>query len=143
MRARRTVAAAAAGLLAVLLLAHESPSELARRVEFLKRFSSRDLAVRRLGGSSAAFDRAFFRFVESARRTLPIGCPGVALYAPGPDLQHLYLASYVLAPLPVRLAPPAVPAGWIAAVYGSARPPGWTVVREIPGGALLKAAPSP
>jgi hypothetical protein len=143
MRARRGVAAAAAGLLATLLLLHESPGELARRLEFLERYSPRELAVRRLGGSSAAFDRAFFRFVESARRTLPTGCPGVALYAPAADLRHLYLASYVLAPVPVRLAPGVLPAGWIAAIYGPARPAGWRLVREIPGGALLEGGPSP
>jgi hypothetical protein len=143
MRARRSVAATAAGLLAVLLLAANSPRELAHRWEVVERFSRRELAVRRLGGSSAAFDRAFFRFVEAAHRTLPPACAGVALYAPAPGPPELYLASYVLAPVPVRLAPPSVPPGWIAAVYGAARPPGWVLVRSLPGGALMKPAAHP
>jgi hypothetical protein len=145
MRARRSIAAAAAaGLLALLVFRRNSPEELARRVEFLERFSGREAAVRRLGGSSAAFDRAFFRFIESARRTLPSGCAGVALYTPAPGESQLYLACYVLAPVPVRMAPRPVPRGWTAAIYGpAARPPGWTVVRKIPGGVLMRPESRP
>lgn len=143
MRIRASIAAVAAGLLAILLLLANSPSELARRLVYLERFSGRDPAVRRLGGSSAAFDRGFFRFIESARRTLPPGCAGVALYTPVSGESQLYLASYVLAPVAVRLMPDPPPPGWIAAVYGPARPPGWRVVRELPGGVLMQPGPRP
>ena len=118
-----------------MLAARQSPAELARRARVMTRFANVEPATRRLGGSSAAFDRGFYRFVESARRTLPRGCAGVALDVPAAGPQHLYLASYVLAPLPVRLGGP-VPPGWIVAVYGR-RPAASGAVREIPGGALL------
>jgi hypothetical protein len=66
----------------------------------------------------------------------------VALYAPGKTPEEIYPEAYQLAPLPVRVAPAAVPPGWIAAVYGAdSAPAGWLVVRRLPGGVL--AAPPP
>jgi hypothetical protein len=122
----------------VLLLARVSPAEIRERLRTAVRFSRVEVATRRLGGSSTAFDRGFYRFVESARRTLPAGTPGIALFVPSGTSAHLYLAAYTLAPVPVRLEPEAVPEGWIAAVYGRVRPQGATVIRELPGGALLR-----
>ncbi|MCA1580187.1 MAG: hypothetical protein LC796_02105 [Acidobacteria bacterium] len=65
----------------------------------------------------------------------------MALFAPGADESAFYLAVYEFAPLPVRLNPPSVSPGWLAAVYGAGRPPGWTAVRELPGGVLMQAPP--
>ncbi len=133
---RAAAAAGATGLLALLLLARNPPAELVRRVRFLRRTAALEPARRRLAGSSAAFDRPLFAFLESVRRTLPPSAAGVGLYVPHPSEAALYLAAYELAPRPVRLAPDPLPAGWVAAVYGPA-PQGWTVVRTLPGGALL------
>ena len=137
-RARRLAATAAALALAVQLVARNPPSELARRVRFFARASSLDLARRRLAGSSTAFDRSYFVFLESARRTLPRGTAGVLLSLPAPTDAALHLAAYTLAPVPVRLAPGPLPAKWIVAVYGPARPAGSGEFRAqaIPGGAL-------
>ncbi|MGH9400386.1 MAG: hypothetical protein ACRD00_08445 [Thermoanaerobaculia bacterium] len=141
MRRRRAAALAAAALLAALLLARISPGEINRRIASLDHLALREPAVRRLSGTAAAFDRPFFVFLESARRRLPAGAAGVAILgAPATD-QVLYLASYQLAPLPVLVAPAALPARWVAAVYGSERPPGWRVLAEVAGGALLTPAP--
>ena len=83
-------------------------------------------------------DRDFFLFLESARRTIPSGTRGVAVYLEPPTKPALYLASYVLAPTPVVLAPRQVPPRWLAAVYGGPPPPaGWRVLATLPGGALL------
>ncbi|MEP7131599.1 MAG: hypothetical protein ABI914_00445 [Acidobacteriota bacterium] len=87
------------------------------------------------------FDRSYFVFLESARRSLPPGTRGVALYAPGSNESAYYLAAYEFAPLPVLLNPPAPPAGWISAAYGPAPPAGGVVVRQLPGGALFSSAP--
>lgn len=114
------------------------PKRIANRVEFLKETRRFELARRRFAGSSARADRGFFLFVESARRALPAGTVGVALFAPGKSGSEIYLAAYDLAPLPVRVAPSTIPPGWTAAVYGEV-PAGWTVLRPLPGGAL--AAP--
>lgn len=100
-------------------------------------FAPRELAVRRLGGSSAAFDRGYFRFLESARRRLPAGTAGVALILRKPSLDALYLAAYTMAPIPVAVSRGAVAPGWIAAVYGDERPRGWRLLVEVPGGALM------
>ena len=132
---------AAAGLLAVLLLARASLRETLRRAVSLDHHARQERAVRRLGGTAAAFDRPFFLFLESARRRLPPGATGVAILGAPATEQVLHLASYHLAPLPVLVAPRAIPAGWVAAVYGPERPPGWRVLAEVPGGAVLEPAP--
>ncbi len=93
--------------------------------------------MRRLAGSGAAFDRAYFTFLESVRRRLPPGTRGVAIFRDPPTKPALYLASYVLAPVPVVLAPRQVPPRWIAAVYGGAPPAGWRVLATVPGGAVV------
>ena len=128
---------AAATLLLVLFLLQNRPAELRQRIAFLRRSGSQDLALRRLGGSGAAFDRRYFAFLESVRRTLPAGTQGVAIFRDPPTTQALYLASYALAPTPVVLAPRQVPPRWIAAVYGETVPVGWRVLATVPGGALL------
>jgi hypothetical protein len=136
MTLRRRLAALAAAALAVLLLAGQSPSELRRRAVAFSRFAPRELAVRRLGGSGAAFDRRYFEFLESARRRLPPGDAGVAVAgAPASDA-HVYLATYVLAPRPVRFGPGRPPAGWFVATFG-AEPPASEATRvRLPGGSL-------
>ena len=69
------------------------------------------------------------------------GTPGVAIYG-APDAEpYLYLASYALAPRPVRMAPERLPPGWIAAIYGGGTPPGARIVAHWDGGTL--AAPAP
>lgn len=123
--------------LALLLLARNRPVELVARVRSVAAFAPRELAVRRLGGSSAAFDRGYFRFLESARRRLPAGTAGVALILRKPSLDALYLAAYTMAPIPVAVSRGAVAPGWIAAVYGDERPRGWRLLVEVPGGALM------
>ena len=137
MRARRLAAVAAATLLLVLFLLQNRPAELSQRVVFLRSSASQELALRRLGGSGAAFDRRYFAFLESARRKIPPGTRGVAIFVDPPTKPALYLASYTLAPVPVVLAPRQVPPRWIAAVYGQTPPAGWRVLATLPGGALL------
>ena len=136
---RRRAAAAAAVLLGVLLLARNRPAEILRRVRFLDRTASAEPDRRRLAGSSAAFDRPYVAFLVSVRRSIPAGAAGVALFLPERSEPALYLAAYEMAPVPVALVSTPEPAapGWIGAVYGAARPAGWTVIRELPGGALL------
>jgi hypothetical protein len=128
---------AAATLLLVLFLLQNRPAELGQRVNFLRRGASQELALRRLAGSGAAFDRRYFAFLESARRQIPPGTRGVAIFRDPPTTEALYLASYALAPIPVVLAPRQVPPRWIAAVYGETPPAGWRVLATLPGGALL------
>ncbi|MEP6470453.1 MAG: hypothetical protein ABJC28_00455 [Acidobacteriota bacterium] len=137
MRARRLAAAAAATLLLVLFLLQNRPAELRQRVAFLRHSASQDLALRRLAGSGAAFDRRYFAFLESVRRKVPPGTRGVAVFRDPPTTAALYLASYALAPIPVVLAPRRVPPRWLAAVYGETVPAGWRVLATVAGGALL------
>jgi hypothetical protein len=135
--ARRLAASAAATLLLALFLLQNRPGELRQRIVFLRRSASQELALRRLAGSGAAMDRRYFAFLESARRRIPPGTRGVAIFRNPPTKPALYLASYVLAPIPVVLAPRQVPPRWIAAVYGESPPAGWRVLATVPGGALL------
>jgi hypothetical protein len=137
VRARKLAAVAAAALLVILFLLPNRPGELRQRVLFLRGSASRDLALRRLAGSGAAFDRQYFAFLESARRRIPRGTRGVAIFRNPPTKPALYLASYALAPIPVVLSPRQVPPRWLAAVYGEAPPAGWRVLATLPGGALL------
>lgn len=139
-RMRGAIAVGAAFVLGLILAARNPPAELARRVRFVARASSLDLPRRRLAGSSAAFDRPFFVFLESVRRTLPASAAGVLIAMPAPSESALHLAAYTLAPVPVRLAPAPLAPGWLLAVYGPARPAGTRVLRELPGGALLAPA---
>jgi hypothetical protein len=133
---RSTAAGAAIGLLLALNLIVQPWSELPRRVRFVSRFAPRELAVRRLGGSGAAFDRRYFSFLENARRRLPASAAGVAIYGTPGTEPYLYLASYTLAPVPVRLSPESLPHGWVAAIFGSGRPAGARILQEWEGGAL-------
>jgi hypothetical protein len=137
VKGRRLAALTASAVLFLLLLLKNPPGELVRRAVVLRATGSRELALRRLAGSGAAFDRSYFVFLESARRLIPPGTPGVAISMEEPTTPALYLASYVLAPVPVLLSPRQVPPRWIAAVYGPERPAGWREIAAIPGGALL------
>lgn len=137
MRARTLAALAAATLLLALFLLQNRPGELRQRIVFLRRSASQELALRRLAGSGAAMDRRYFAFLESARRRIPPGTRGVAIFLNPPTKPALYLASYALAPIPVVLSPRQVPPRWIAAVYGAERPAGWRLLETVPGGALL------
>ena len=137
MRRRRLAALAAAAALLVLFLLQNRPGELRRRIVFLRHSAWQELALRRLAGSGAAMDRGYFAFLESARRKIPPGTRGVAIFLNPPTKPALYLASYALAPIPVVLAPRQVPPRWIAAVYGESPPAGWRVLATVPGGALL------
>jgi hypothetical protein len=137
VRTRRLAAVAAATLLLLLFLRQNRPGELRQRVVFLRSTASQDLALRRLAGSGAAFDRRYSAFLESARQMIPPGTRGVAIFLDSPTKPALYLASYTLAPIPVVLEPSQVPPRWIAAVYGQTPPAGWRVLATLPGGALL------
>jgi hypothetical protein len=135
-------AAIAAGALAASLIASDPPKDLAARVRSLSHFASQELAVRRLGGSSTDFDRHYFILLESARRRIPRGAAGLAVFPnAGLPLRGEYLTIYELAPLPTRIAPERVPDGWLALVYGPRRRQGWRVVQELPYGALLDPTP--
>lgn len=137
MRRGRLASLVAAAALLVLFLLQNRPGELRRRIVFLRHSASQELALRRLAGSGAAMDRGYFAFLESARRKIPPGTRGVAIFLNPPTKPALYLASYALAPIPVVLAPRQVPPRWIAAVYGESPPAGWRVLATVPGGALL------
>jgi len=137
VRRRRLAALAAAAALLVLFLLQNRPGELRQRIVFLRHSAWQELALRRLAGSGAAMDRGYFAFLESARRKIPPGTRGVAIFLNPPTKPALYLASYALAPIPVVLAPRQVPPRWIAAVYGESPPAGWRVLATVPGGALL------
>lgn len=139
---RRGVAGAAALLLLALVLAQQSWAELPRRVRFLAAFAPKDLPVRRLGGSGAAFDRRFFSFLENTRRSLPARAPGVALVGASGE-PALYLAAYVLAPVAVSTGPfdgNGPPSGWITAAYGANPASGFGVLARLPEGVLLRPA---
>jgi len=138
---RKTAAGAAAAAVLALVFLAQPWSEVPRRLQALARFAPRELAVRRLGGSGTAFDRAFFAFLENARRRLPADARGVAIYGAPEAEPYLYLASYALAPRAVRMAPERLPPGWIAAIYGGGTPPGARIVAHWDGGTL--AAPAP
>jgi hypothetical protein len=137
---RRAAAAGFAALLLVALLAANRPKELRRRLEHLAHYAPRPLEVRRLGGSSTAFDRRLYFFLESARRRLPPEARGVAVFAPESE-QARNLVVYQFAPLPAVVMPRPIPEGWIAAVYGPVRPPGWKHVADVSDGALMWPAP--
>jgi hypothetical protein len=134
------MATLAAVALAIILLLKNSPRELAARVRSMRAYAPRDLAVRRLGGSSTAFDRNFFIFVEATRRKLPKGAEGLVLWMPQPTSAARYLAAYQLAPVLVALGPEPAPADWLVGRYGAERPARERVIAEVPGGALLEPA---
>ncbi|MFY9551019.1 MAG: hypothetical protein WAU32_07710 [Thermoanaerobaculia bacterium] len=136
---RRRIAGAAAGLLLALILLGQSWEELPRRARFLAAYAPKELAVRRLGGSGTAFDRRYFSFLENARRRLPASAKGVVILGAPADENHVYLASYQLAPLPVAigLPPERRPDGWIVAVLGPQPPRGLSVLARLPEGYLF------
>ncbi|HTO77881.1 MAG TPA: hypothetical protein VMQ61_17555 [Thermoanaerobaculia bacterium] len=140
MRSRRLVALAGYLLLLFSLAAAIRPSELARRARLAIRDSGKDLARRRLDGSSAAFDRRYFFFLESVRRRLPPGTAGVAVLAPSPTVAHHNLTLYAFAPRPALVAPSRIPEGWFLAVYGAGAPDGWRPVASVAGGAVFERA---
>ena len=140
MNLRRAVLGVASTLLLLLLLRDDDPRMLARSAGLLFRSASLDSKTRRLNGMAAAFDRQFFVFLESARRSLPAGTPGVVLLGVPRTNEASYLAAYQLAPTPVLVAPENVPPGWLLAVYGPERPAGWRVVAPVWKGALMAPA---
>jgi hypothetical protein len=138
---RRAVLGLAAALLLLLLLRQNDPGRLARDAGFLFRSAPLDLNTRRLNGTATAFNRPFFVFLESTRRSLPAGTRGVAVLGVPRTNQVFYLAAYQLAPTPVLVAPERVPPGWLMAVYGPERPAGWKVITPVWKGALMEPAP--
>jgi len=140
---RWRLAAAAAVLLLALMLAAQPLSEIPRRLRSLATFAPRELAVRRLGGSGAAFDRRYFSFLENARRRLPREATTVFLVGVPGDEAHIYLATYQLAPRMVAFLEHGhgtPPTGSILAVYG--RRPGEAehVLAVLPEGYLVRVA---
>lgn len=138
MTARRALATLGAGALAAILLARIPLGELRRRLTYIARYAPREPAVRRLGGSSADFDRDYFLLVEWARRVLPPDASGVAVFPERPiPGKGTHLTIYTMAPVPALVAPDRVPEGWLVLAAGARRPPGWRVIAETEGGALL------
>jgi hypothetical protein len=138
---RRAAVALASALLLLFLLWRADLGRVRGRARVFARLASLDGNVRRLNGTAAAFDRQFYVFLESARRALPPATAGVAILgAPASD-SALYLAAYHFAPVPVLVARDRVPAGWVLAVYGPDRPPGWKTIASVWMGALMAPAP--
>ena len=141
---RAKLGGAAAAALLALVLAAQPWGELPLRARKIVAYAPRDLAVRRLGGSGTAFDRSYFSLLENARRRLPLDVEGVALYGVPPGDAYIYLANYVFAPRPVRVLTEAPPAGWVAVIYGPARPRDARILHEWEEGALaVPGDPSP
>jgi hypothetical protein len=127
----------ASALLLLVLLRQDDLDRLRSRARVLGRMAPLDGNLRRLNGTAADFDRQFCVFLESARRGLPPAAPGVAILGVPASSPAAYLAAYQLAPLPVLVAPERVPPGWVLAVYGPQRPPGWKVIAPVWKGALM------
>ena len=140
MTLRRATLGVASAFLLLLFLRDDNPGTLARSAGILFRSAPLDSKTRRLNGTAAAFDRRFFVFLESARRSLPAGTPGVVLLGVPRTNEVFYLAAYQLAPVPVLVAAESVPPGWLLAVYGPERPAGWRVVAPVWRGALMARA---
>ena len=139
--ARPRLAAVAAVLLLLLLVASQPWAEVPRRLRTLGAFGGKELAVRRLGGSGAAFDRRYFSFLENARRRLPRTATSVLLSGVPEDEAHLYLAAYQLAPRAVAFAGAGRPlAGSVVAVYGRQPGPSEHALAVLPEG-FLEAMP--
>jgi hypothetical protein len=134
---RRAVVGLASALLLLIFVRQDDFQRLRSRARTLAHSAQLDGSLRRLNGTSAAFDRQFFVFLESARRRLPPSAAGVAILGAPESDAAAYLAAYHLAPLPVVLAPRRIPPGWLLAVYGPERPPGWKVIAEVWRGALM------
>ncbi len=141
MSLRRAVLGFASALLLLILLGRNDPSRLGRRAGILLRSARLDSNTRRLNGTATAFDRQFYVFLESARSRLPPGVRGVALLGVPRTDPVLYLATYHFAPVPLLIAPEPVPPGWLLAVYGPDRPPGWKVLAPVWKGALMAPGP--
>jgi hypothetical protein len=142
MRTRRALALLGyTGLLLFFAAASTRPGELVRRWRLLAHDANRDPTLRRLDGSSAAFDRRFFYFLESVRRSLPPHTRGLAVRGPSPGEAARNLVAYQFSPLPALLDPREVPSGWVLAVYGTSRPDGWREIARVSDGALLERNP--
>jgi hypothetical protein len=137
---RRAALGLGSALLLLLLLGRNDPVKLGRRAGLLLRSAPLDSNTRRLKGTATAFDRQFFVFLESVRRNLPPGTRGVAVLGVPRTDQVFYLATYHFAPIPVLVAPEQVPTGWLLAIYGPDRPPGWKVIAPVWKGALMTPA---
>ncbi|HKD18542.1 MAG TPA: hypothetical protein VKG23_11810 [Thermoanaerobaculia bacterium] len=133
---RRGIAGGAAGVLLALILLGQSWAEIPRRIRFLSAFASKELAVRRLGGSGTAFDRRYFSFLENARRRIPRSAKGIVMLNAPANEPLTYLTMYQFAPLPVSFGPvrvglePSVPSGWFVAEYGGGPAPGRDLLPE-------------
>jgi hypothetical protein len=143
MSARRRIAGVASTvLLALLVVASTRPAEISRRVRRLFGDARADLAVRRLHGTSAAFDRRFFSFLENVRRRLPASTAGVVFRGAPPTDAYRFVATYQLSPVPVLFEPGSsgdtAPPGWLLATYGTGAPPGRRVVASFPEGFLCE-----
>jgi len=134
---RRALAALASAALAALLLSWIPLAELRGRWTHVVRFAPRELAARRLGGSSTDFDRPYFILLEWARRMLPPDVRGVAVFPARPiPSRGAYLTFYTLAPVPALVAPENVPQSWLVLAATDRLPSGWPVIARTEGGAL-------
>jgi len=136
---RRALAFAGAAGLLVLTAASSDLVRLPRRVAYLARSASLDSNTRHLNGTVASPDRQFYVFLESARRAVPPGAPGVAVVG-GPASSE-YLVPYQFLPVRASLAKERIPPGWLLAVYGPAPPGAWNVLAQVWKGVLLAPRP--
>jgi len=133
----------AGGVAAFAILLFELPagnplSRASSSLMTLRRTAGLDLRGRRMAGRGPAFDRRFFELVLAAREALPPGTRGIVLDAPSiPEWGGRFLAIYELAPIPVVAGTARPQPGWVTLVYGRPWPPGWKLLRALPGGALL------
>jgi len=136
---RRALAFAGAAGLLVLTAASSDLVRLPRRVAYLARSASLDSNTRHLNGTVASPDRQFYVFLESARRAVPPGAPGVVVL--GGPASSQYLVPYQFLPVRASLARERNPPGWLIAVYGPAPPGAWKVLAQVWKGVLMVPRP--
>lgn len=139
MIGRRALALAGAAGLLVLTAASSDLARLPRRAAFLLRSGNLDSNTRHLNGTVASPDRQFYVFLESARKAVPPGTPGVAVL--GAPASAEYLVPYQFVPVRASLVKGRIPPGWLIAVYGQAPPGAWNVVARVWKGVLLAPRP--
>ena len=138
---RRGAALAAGAGLLILTAVSSDLSRLPRRAAFLFRAASADSNTRHLNGTVASPDRQFYVFLESARRSLPAGAPGVAILGAPRDSPAEHLVPYLFTPARAMVLTERVPPGWFVAVYGPPPPGAWKVVAQLWRGVLMAPGP--
>ena len=136
---RRNLAVLAAAVLCLVELGTISPKEVSRRWRYVRHYAFESLETRRFAGSAPSFDRNYFVFLNSVRRSLPADARGVAIVGLKRTTHAYYLAAYWLAPTPTLVSPDRIPPGWLAAVYGDRQTEGWRPIASVYHGVLYEA----